>query len=138
MRLSFAQKAISVVAFTALAVAAPAAALAVNVSSSDGSGSQSVTTWYSNGATVAGNLKSTSGSNVYYSGATVLNNCEDPVYGRYSSNTSSTTAVSRGGTFTKSNGSWPCSFDGVKMRVCKDVNNLPDPCGGWSSTIVKP
>ena len=125
----------SVLALSTLALAAPAAALAVSVSSSDGSGTQNVSTWYSNGATLSGNLKSTSGSPVYYSGQVAINNCEDSTYGRYTSNTTSTSLVSRGGTISALIGTWPCSFEGVKARVCKDVNNLPDPCGSWSATM---
>ncbi|MFY1649543.1 hypothetical protein ACN27J_01425 [Solwaraspora sp. WMMB762] len=133
MRLT--RKIISVLSLTAIALFAPATALAVNVSSNDGSGVQNVSTWYSDGATLTGNLRSTSGNAVYYSGQVAINNCGDSTYGRYTSNTTSTTAVTRGGTISASIGLWPCSFEGVKARVCRDINNLPDTCGSWSTTI---
>lgn len=111
----------------------PAAAFAVNVSANDGNGEQHRTYTYSNGAKVSGDLKSTSGKTVYYSGKVALGGCSDPDKGRYSSNTSSRTAVTRGGTITETN-IGTCTFQGVKSRVCTVINNLPDACGPDSST----
>lgn len=106
----------------------PASAWAVNVSANDGNGEQHRTKTYANGADVTGDLRSASGKTVYY-------NCEDPSTGRYSTNTSSTSAVTRGGTIATS---WfitpPCGFQGVKSRVCTVKTGLPDPCGPDSST----
>jgi hypothetical protein len=111
---------------------APAAAYAVNVSSSDGNGVQYRTQSYGNGAAVSGNLRSTAGKPVYYSGKVVINNCGDNEIGRYTTNTKSTSYVIRSGTIAGTIGLWPCSFDGVESRVCRDINNLPDSCGAWS------
>ena len=83
----------------------PAAAFAVNVSANDGNGEQHRTRSYSNGADVSGNLRSTSGKPVYYSGRVALSNCSDPSTGRYASNTTSTSYVTRGGTISY----WPKS-----------------------------
>ena len=113
-------------------VALPSAAYAVNVSSNDGSGTQSRTGSLSNGgATVTGSLRSTTGNTVYYAGRIQLPCGADDNTGRYSSNTSSTSLVTRGGsiqgTFLHS-----CAADGVKSRICKVNNNLPDGCGSDS------
>jgi hypothetical protein len=112
---------------------APASAFAVSVSSDDGNGTQYRTESYSNGAKVSGNLRSTAGKPVYYSGKVVINNCGDSVVGRYTTNTTSKSYVTRGGTIASSIGLWPCSFDGVESRICRDINNLPDTCGSWST-----
>lgn len=115
-----------------LLLAAPTAAYAVNVSSNDGSGTQSVDAWYPNGAMLKGSLRSTHGNPVYFSGQVVYDWEPDFIVGRYTSNTSSTSAVSRGGPVTYVNGA-----DGAKARVCRDRANYPDPCGSWSSTMHK-
>lgn len=109
----------------------PTAAFAVSVSSGSGSGSQSRTSSYSNGAKVSGTLKSTSGNTVYYQGKVALGGCNDVSTGRYSSNTSSTTSVTRGGTITTNKGI--CSFQGVHSKICRDVPAAPDLCGPYSS-----
>jgi hypothetical protein len=128
---------ISFACLTAIAIAAPTAAMAVNVSSNDGFGVQSPSRWYSNGAILSGDLRSTAGSPVYYSGLVVINNCGDHDDGRYTNNVTSRSATSASGTVTGTIGFWPCSFDGVKARVCRDINNLPDSCGSWSA-IMRP
>ena len=111
----------------------PAAAYAVNVSSNDGSGEQHRTASYSNGAAVTGSLKSTSGKAVYYSGKVALSSCQDPDTGRYSSNVTSTSAVTRGGTISYGPILPPCGFQGVKSKVCRDITAAPDTCGSDSS-----
>lgn len=124
------------VALTFVALAVPTAGMAVSVSSSDGSGSQTVGTQYSNGAYLQGPLKSAAGSPVYYSGLVVLNNCGDVNDGRYTGNVTSRTGQNAAGDVTAAPPiSFPCSLDGEKARVCKDVNNAPDPCGSWSALI---
>jgi hypothetical protein len=115
---------------------APSVALAVNVSSNDGSGVQyrtsSITSGVSRGAVVSGTLKSTSGSPVYYQGLVAFAGCPDEGIGRYTSDTTSTSSVTRGGTISTT---LVCGdFQGVKSKVCKNINNLPDACGSYSST----
>lgn len=118
------------VCVTALSIALmPSIALAVNVSSDDGSGTQY---WYqklADGAKVTGNLKSTSGAKVYYSGRVVFDNNPDPSCGRYTTNTTSLTSVTKGGTCRV----YVSPAVGMKYRVCRDINNLPDDCGSDSS-----
>jgi len=113
----------------------PAAAFAVKVSSNDGSGTQSKVESYANGADVTGTLRSTSAKGVYYSGKVALSSCEDKSTGRYTSNTTSTSAVTRGGTITTGLPiGWPCGYQGVKSKVCRDITALPDACGSDSTT----
>jgi putative hemolysin len=121
----------TVLAGLALA-AAPVTAYAVNVSSNDGSGSQGVTSWYNNGASLSGSLRSTHGNPVYFSGVVVYDWQTDFRVGRYTSNTSTTYSVTRGGILSYVNGA-----DGVKVQICRDRNNYPDPCGSYSSTMHK-
>lgn len=105
----------------------PTAAYAVNVSSSDGSGVQNRTASYSNGAFADGTLRSTAGRPVYYQGELDLNNCGDPYTGRYTGDVTSTSGVAAGGYITGTVGG--CGLQGVKTRVCKNVNLAPDVCG---------
>lgn len=105
------------------------------MSSNEGSGIQYVVQWYSNGWEATGNLKSTHGNPVYYSGLVVHNLWPDETCGRYSTNTTSLTAVTRGGSCTHfPTGS---AADGARFRVCRDLTGLPDTCGTWSSTEWK-
>lgn len=89
---------VTVGCLVAVDLAEPVGALAVNVSSHDGSGTQSPATWYSNGAKLDGTLKSTSGNPVYYSGKVNISISSDVTVGRYTSNTTSSSSVTRGGT----------------------------------------
>lgn len=130
------RKVMTFVALTFVALAVPTAGMAVSVSSSDGSGSQTVGRQYSNGAYLTGPLKSSVGNPVYYSGLVVLNNCSDHNDGRYTGNVTSRTGQTAAGDVTVTPPiTWPCSLDGEKARVCRDINNQPDPCGGWSALI---
>lgn len=118
---------------TAALCVLPTAAYAVNVSSNAGSGDQHRTRSYTNGADVSGTLRSTTGRSVYYSGIIDLGNaCSDDTVGRYSSNTTSTRGVTRGGSITILKPRW-CSFQGVRSRVCEDRPASPDSCGAWST-----
>lgn len=126
-------KALATATFVAALLSAPAGAIAVNVSSNDGSGTQSVSAWYGCGAYLVGKLKSTTGLPVYFNGATVYDNTEDAQQGRYVADTTSTTLVTRNGQLGPASGT--CGIDGVHMKVCRNLPNLPDPCGSWSSTI---
>lgn len=121
--------------FAACLALMPSAAFAVSVSANDGSGVQDRVRYYqSNGhyVDVSGTLKSTSGKTVYYSGKVARGGCVDLNTGRYSTNTSSLSSVTRGGTmFMALTG---CTFQGVKSRVCTVRNNFPDACGSDSST----
>lgn len=130
----FSTKALAAGGALALALfAAPVAAYAVNVSSSDGFGYQSASTWYSDGAYMTGKLTSTHGDPVYYQGSVQYNNWPDCKVGRYTSDTRSTSAVTRGGNVIASAS---CSFDapytsGIRVKVCKNNNLSPDSCGPY-------
>ncbi|WP_028050592.1 hypothetical protein [Cellulomonas sp. URHD0024] len=123
---------VKIVAAATFMMMVPVAAYAVNVSDNDGSGEQHRTLTYANGARVTGSLKSTSGKTVYYSGKVALGGCSDKNVGRYSDNTNSTSAVTRGGEIFASL-SGLCGFQGVKSRVCHTLTGLPDSCGPDSS-----
>lgn len=120
----------SVMALTMMAM--PAAAYAVNVSANDGSGTQYRTVSYSNGAKVSGTLRSTSGKKVGYNGKVAVSLCSDIDVGRYSINTTSTTAVTAGGTISTLIYP-PCGFQGVKSAVCTVRTLFPDACGSDSA-----
>ena len=109
----------------------PASAYAVSVSSGSGSGTQYRDRSYNNGARVTGYLKSTQGNAVYYQGRVDLGGCNDDTIGRYSSNTTSLTSVTRGGTISTALG-LTCSFQGVRSKICRDISGAPDLCGSWS------
>lgn len=126
---------VTVMCFAAIGIAAPAGAWAVNVSSNDGNGTQNPTHWYSNGADLSGILRSTHGNPVYYSGKVDISLASDQTIGRYTSNTSSTSYVSRGGTVSYFPIIWPSEFQGVEARVCRDQSFVPDPCGSWSNRM---
>lgn len=123
---------IKMVAAAAVVAMIPSAAWAVNVSSNSGSGAQKVTTGYAHGFKATGTLKSTSGHKVYYAGLVVYNYYTDEECGRYTSNTTSTSAVSIGGTCSDGR-VLPPTADAAKFRVCRDRTGLPDTCGSWSS-----
>jgi hypothetical protein len=105
----------------------PTAAFAVVVSSGDGSGTQYRAASYSNGAYADGYLRSSAGNPVYYSGKLDLNNCTDPSTGRYTGDVRTTSGIAAGGAIRGDTRT--CGLQGVKARVCRNVNNLPDPCG---------
>jgi hypothetical protein len=111
----------------------PTVAFAVNVSSGDGSGEQHRTASFSNGAFADGTLRSTAGSPVYYEGKLDLNNCGDPYTGRYTGDVRSTSSIAAGGTISGFTSG--CGLQGVKTRVCKNVNLAPDVCGPDSVTF---
>jgi hypothetical protein len=111
-------------AFSAL----PTTAYSVAVSSGSGFGSQNASHWYSDGADVTGTLTSVSGDPVYYQGSVAYSLNIDYKVGRYTSNTSSTSAVTRGGTVRKGSG----GLQGVRVKVCHDIGWSPDTCGGYS------
>lgn len=127
---------ITVLAAALALMAAPAAAFAVNVSSNDGSGTQAVGKWYQCGAFMTGTLKSTKGQPVYYNGDTVYDHAVDTGWGRYTKDTKSLYPV----TMRNQLGSTSSCLhpaDGVHIKVCRNRNNLPDPCGSWATTIRK-
>lgn len=126
-------RSLRVVAFSVALLLTPASAYAVSVSSDDGSGTQSRTKSYANGATVSGQLKSTHGSPVYYSGKVNIARCSDSEGKRYTTSTTSKVGVTRGGTISAFIGVYPCKFAGVNSRVCKYKKYVPDPCGAWSN-----
>jgi hypothetical protein len=122
-----------VTALTVLFFSLPTAAYAVSVSSNDGSGMQRRDTAWSNGASVYGDLQSTSGKAVYYAGRVAFGGCTDPSTGRYGANVTQTTPQYRQG-IIQAYKPVGCSFQGVKSRICTVKDNLPDPCGTDSLT----
>ena len=112
---------------------APVAASAVYVSSSEGAGYQYRDVTYQNGASTTGSLKSLKGYNVYYQGRVNYPQwyCGAVNIGRYTSNTSSSSYVSRGGVITDA--TLACSGPDVHSRVARDISFSPDPVGSWSS-----
>lgn len=119
-------------AFSAL----PTAAYAVNVSSGNGYGTQWRIATYSNGVQSAGNLTSTQGYPVYYWGKVNWTQwwCSSSDIGRYTADTTSRTAVSRGGYITY----WApgfCTAKNVNARVARNIPFAPDPVGPWSSAF---
>lgn len=128
----------AVVAFllTLLMVGSPVAAEAVSVSSGHGVGNQYRQTTYNNGAKVTGKLRVKVAANVklYYEGRVDWPSaaCADKAIGRYTTNTASKSPVTRGGTISMFAGT--CKKAKVKSRISRDIPNLPDPSGNWSST----
>jgi hypothetical protein len=117
----------------------PTAAYAVNVSSNDGSGTQSVTGWSGDTWAASDTLKSSAGNAVYFSGNRVYDSAPDYVCnanneGRYTTNTASTSGVSKGGS-CGAFGLFPGNVDGAQFRVCRDIQIVSDPCGSWSTTV---
>jgi hypothetical protein len=137
MFLTTTRKALTVLCLVTLALAAPTAAMAVNVSSNDGSGVQNATAWLSGGIYMDGNLRSTHGNPVYYSGLIDFSQwwCDDVDDGRYTGNVTSTSGMNAGGAVQTASGA--CTVQGGKAKVCRDINNLPDSCGSWSA-LTKP
>lgn len=128
------KRSFSIAAVTASLVVAPAFAMAVGVSSNDGSGVQNRVTSFQTGADVSGNLRSTAGGRVYYEGkVNYASPCGDDAIGRYTSNTTSTTAVSSGGRITGQPG-FGCGAPKVNSRISKDLTGLPDPSGPYSAS----
>ena len=116
---------------TSLAIAVvPTAAFAVAVSSGSGSGYQSVTQAYGNGWKATGKLKSTSGNKVYYQGKVVYDGTTDDKCGRYTSNTTSLTLVTRGGTCVETAFRLGTADAGA-FKICRDIPG-PDLCGPWA------
>lgn len=108
------------------------AASTVNVSDNDGSGSAHATHWSSSTASESGNLKSTHGASVYYQGRLVVDLNSDATCGRISQNVTSTSSKSVSGNCSIYPPE-PGTVSGVKFKVCRVINNLPDSCGPWSS-----
>lgn len=116
-------------------LAIPFTAFAVNVSSSEGYGNQGAALWYSCGALTRGQLRSTYGNPVYYAGMQMFNGgWADQNVGRYTSDVTATYDVYREGNI---GGTSVCTlypyFTGVKVRICRNRNNLPDICGSWAA-----
>jgi len=131
------KKLVATLVLSAMAVAAPTAGMAVSVTYAHGNGTQNATQWYGNGAYLDGVLRSAAGSPVYYEGLVAIGNCSDVNDGRYTGNVTSTSYMGAGGQVTSGPLFWPCYLQGAKARVCRDINNLPDTCGGWSALIPR-
>lgn len=120
-----------VIGLTVGLVCLPTAAYAASASSGDGIAYQNREQTYTNGAKVGGSVRSYVGNPIYLSGKVALNNCGDADVGRYTTNTTNTSFVYKGGTISTI--LYTCrTVQGVKSRLCTDRNNLPDPCGADS------
>lgn len=128
------KKLVRVLATVAALVLIPAAAGAVTASSGNGNGNQKVVSWLTNGWSASGTLRSTSGHPVYPSGKAVVSG-PDQVCGRYASDTRSASYVTRRGSCSHHAGY--LQDQGMQWRVCRNLNNLPDPCGDWSATVKR-
>jgi len=109
----------------------PGTAWAVGVSSDDGSGYQYVTSHGDQSFHSTGGLRSRSGNKVYFRGIVVYNNYPDYTCNRISSDTTSSTTVTRGGSC------WqmipiPPSSDGAGWKICRNRPFFPDGCGSMS------
>ncbi|CUR54573.1 exported hypothetical protein [metagenome] len=114
-------------------LSAPTAAFAVAVSSSQGKGAQLVAEWHPCGLDTGGFLKSLTGKPVYFAGMTTWKDLiPDENIGRYTDDiTSSEYKTNKGLIGTGSSCAYRGSFTGVKVRVCRNLSHLPDPCGSW-------
>lgn len=86
---------------------------------------------------MVGKLRSTHGDPVYYNGDEVIDNAIDIGVGRYTTDTTSTSYVSKGGTIGSNN----CTanpIDGIHVKVCRNKSFFPDPCGSWAPVIRRP
>lgn len=119
--------------------AAPATAFAVNVKSDYASGEQHVTTRYENGAALGGSLQVTrNNTGAYFRGAVDWGKgmCSLSDVGRYTKIVSSGQGrQSVGGTVVAIPGPFCGGNAKPKVSICKDVNNLPDPCGAWTGRL---
>ncbi|WP_162598729.1 hypothetical protein [Nocardioides gilvus] len=106
----------------------PASAYAVNLSSNDGNGTQTVTSHGDQSFTSTGKLRSNTGKKVYYRGIVIYNNYTDYTCDRISSNTTSKSYVTRGGSCSQL-APIPPSADAAGWKVCRDRTGLPDGCG---------
>lgn len=121
-------------ALTAAFAVLPVSASAVYVGSYHGDGNQYRAVTYDHGARVDGRLGSIQGYPVYYEGKSHFTGVFCPneiVVGRYTSNTSATYYVPRGGAITTS--ATNCISDSVRSRVSRDITFAPDPSGRWSA-----
>lgn len=113
-------------------LACPALAYGVTVSHDYGDGWQSVTSGRDYGWTATGKLRSYAGP-VYFAGNVVYDNAPDKRCGRYTSNTSSSSYVTKGGTCDKRSIPF-ANADAAKFQICTDEYLWPDDCASWSRT----
>ncbi|WP_418058480.1 hypothetical protein [Pimelobacter simplex] len=106
----------------------PASAWAVNLSSNDGNGSQRVTSHGDQSFSSTGNLRSNTGNNVYYRGIVIYNSYTDYTCNRITSNTSSSSYVTKSGSCSQVF-PIPPSADAAGWKICRDRTGLPDGCG---------
>ncbi len=127
--------ALRIAAFVLATSAVPTAAWAASVSSAHGTGSQSRAESYANGARASGTLTSLQGYPVYYEGKINLTGfgcLSSKSVGRYTADTTSRSAVTRGGTIVATLGTF-CSPTSVNSRISRNISMLPDPSGNWSA-----
>jgi hypothetical protein len=133
MQMQKLKRVISTLVSAIVVTAVPAGARAINVSSNDGSGTQSLVARGKWSWSASGTLKSTSGKPVYYQGRIHYNGllATDETCGRYTSNTSSTSAVSTG-TNTCSGPIRIDTADAADYKICRDISGAPDSCGPYA------
>ena len=129
---------VSTAAF-AMASAVPAVGNAVvRASSSHGNGTATSVHWYSQAVKLTGWMRSSNGSPIYMACRSAISGQQDENEGRYTGDTTNTSGngVSANGTCTSSllGGS---TYQGVHVRHCYNLNNLPDPCGSDSPLLKK-
>lgn len=126
---------LAVAAISVGLLAGPGVALAVNVSSNDGNGVQNRVGTATNGADVAGNLRSVRGQPVYYQGRVNFGfPCSMSGAERYTSDTASTSSVSRGGEIAAIRGIGCPNAPRVASRVARNVSLAPDPTGPFTAS----
>lgn len=131
------KRVIATASATILLSAIPSVAFGLSASSSQGSISGGATRWYHSGADVTATLNSFKANPVYGSALKVYDNGLDDTHGRFTTNVYDQGDRVRSGRvgFTTNNSN---DMDGLKIRVCRDINNLPDSCSSWSGTQRNP
>lgn len=132
------KRALATASLTILMAAVPSVAFGLSASSSQGTISGGATTWYHAGADMKVTLNSLKGNPVYGHAIRVYNNFSpDEDWGRFTGDVNDAGDRVRYGrvgyTSNPSN-----DMDGIKIKVCRNINNLPDSCSGWSSTANNP
>lgn len=129
---------IATISVTVLLSAIPSVAFGLSASSSQGRIDGGATKWYHAGADMKVTLNSFQTNPVYGSGLQVYDSFSpDEVWGRFTSDISDDGDRVRYGRIGNTS-NYANDMDGVKIRVCRNINNLPDSCSSWSGTSNNP
>ncbi|GGD13655.1 hypothetical protein GCM10007231_10910 [Nocardioides daphniae] len=120
------------IAVVAALSCAPASATAVAVSSNNGDGNAWLQSWIEGSAWNDSRVRSSTGKIVYISGGIGV-----PLSGDYKCHQKvapdTTSSTYRNHSNRRCNFLWPENgIQGFKYQHCRNLNNLPDPCGAWS------